>query len=357
MGLEDGFYVVSVITNPERFKQRPKLFKEFMARMDKYGAKLYVVEAIFGDRDFEVTDSSNVRHIQLRTTSEIWQKENLINIGISRLPKDWKYVAWIDGDIDFTSPTWIQDTVHELQHHAVVQMFQSASTLGPKHELLAISNSFMYNYKMQKTLPGTFKDLVPKEMPPETLFVRHNHVDHIDNEMKRDQNNQNTTVPSYGDGEDYDFKLKKERWHSGYAWAATREAINTMGGLLDFAILGSADWIMAWALLGRVEGCFRKGSYSENFVNLIKEWQERALRLHKNVGYVPGSVVHYWHGAIVKRGYCTRSKTLMDEKYDPHKHLHRDWQGVIALHNVHAGLRDKIRSYFQSRDEDSIEMC
>jgi len=36
----DDFYVVAVMTNPERFKVRPRLFKEFMSRMDRYGAKL-----------------------------------------------------------------------------------------------------------------------------------------------------------------------------------------------------------------------------------------------------------------------------------------------------------------------------
>jgi len=60
--LLDNFYVIAVMTNPERFKTRPRLFKEFMARMDKYGAKLYVVEGAYGDRAFEVTDASNPRH-------------------------------------------------------------------------------------------------------------------------------------------------------------------------------------------------------------------------------------------------------------------------------------------------------
>jgi hypothetical protein len=113
------FYVIAVITNPERFKIRPRLFSDFMERMKKYGVNLYVVEGAFGDRDFEVTDPENPRHIRVRTDSELWYKENLINIGISRLPSTWQYVAWIDGDIDFVRPDWMLETIHELQHHPV----------------------------------------------------------------------------------------------------------------------------------------------------------------------------------------------------------------------------------------------
>ena len=69
--LLDNFYVVAVMTNPERYKKRPQLFREFQARMAKYGAKLYVVEGAYGDREFEVTEAENPRHIQVRTDSEL----------------------------------------------------------------------------------------------------------------------------------------------------------------------------------------------------------------------------------------------------------------------------------------------
>ena len=74
--LLDDFYVVAVMTNPERFNTRARLFREFMERMNKYGVNLFVVEGAFGEREFEVTDPSNPWHIQIRTESELWHKEN-----------------------------------------------------------------------------------------------------------------------------------------------------------------------------------------------------------------------------------------------------------------------------------------
>ena len=307
----DDFYVVAVMTNPERFKVRPRLFKEFMSRMDRYGAKLYVVEGAFGGRDFEVTDPSNPRHIQVKTDSELWHKENLINIGISRLPSKWKYVAWIDGDIDFIRPDWIQETVHELQHHPVVQMFEDAVDTGPTYEVLTLFKSFAYCYK-----------------------------NNLPQKRKKDDIGACYSPGTY--------------WHPGYAWAATREAINTTGGLFDISILGAGDHHMACCLIGEASRSVPKGLHP-NYKKYVLAWQERALRLHKNIGYVKGTIFHYWHGKKRDRKYSDRWKVLTDNNFNPSTDVHKDWQGVWSLYPGHDKLRDQIRQYFQSRNEDSLD--
>jgi hypothetical protein len=45
-----------------------------------------VVELAFGNRPFEVTDPDNPRHVQVRSGHELWHKENLVNLGVARLP-------------------------------------------------------------------------------------------------------------------------------------------------------------------------------------------------------------------------------------------------------------------------------
>jgi hypothetical protein len=37
---------------------------------------------------------------------------------VARLPNDWKYVAWVDADVNFTNPHWVRVTVQQLQHYA-----------------------------------------------------------------------------------------------------------------------------------------------------------------------------------------------------------------------------------------------
>lgn len=315
--LLDDFYVVAVMTNPERYKRRPYLFKEFMSRMEKYGANVYVVEGAFKDREFEVTDSKNPKHTQIFLESEIWHKENLINIGISRLPSTWKYVAWIDADIDFVNPDWMLETVHELQHHSVVQMFEDALDMGPEHEVMTKSKSFGYCYK--KGLPHKNDKSVSKN--------------------------------------DYYYSKKSSDgyyWHPGYAWAATREAINTFGGLFDTAIVGAGDHHMACALIGEAKRSIPQKIH-RNYRNQVMAWQDRASRLHKNIGYVKGTIYHYWHGKKRDRQYKNRWDILIDNNFDPSTHIHKDWQGVWSLFSGNEKLRDEIRIYFQSRNEDSID--
>ena len=318
------FYVIAVMTNPERFKVRPRLFKEFMTRMEKYGAKLFVVEGAFGTRDFEVTDPSNPRHIQVRTDTELWHKENLINIGISRLPANWQYVAWIDGDIDFVRPDWMEETVHELQHHDFVQLFEDAVDLGPDHQIISTHKSFMACYKKgmkYKSTHGT-------------------------------ENNNNNF---YGHYNYYGKNGTGNYWHPGYAWAATRNAINMVGGLFDHSIMGAGDHHMACSLIGHGKNSIPRG-ISPHYKKLVLSWEERALRLHKNVGYIKGMIYHYWHGKKSDRKYKDRWAVLIDNKFDPTNDIHKDWQGAWSLFPGHDKLRDDMRMYFQARNEDSIDL-
>jgi len=316
--LLDNFYVISVMTNPERFATRPRLFLEYMKRMEKYGVNLYVIEGAFGDREFEITDSLNPRHIQVRTDSELWHKENLINLAINRLPANWKYVAWIDGDIDFVRPDWALETVHELQHHPVVQLFEDAVDLGPSCEILNTYKGFAYCYK--NNLPKNSSSVEVDNPPYYT-----------------------STCTSNG-----------TYWHPGYAWAATRDAINTLGGLFDMAILGAGDHHMACALIGEAHISLPRGIH-ENYKKYVYSWQKRALRLHKSIGFVKGTIYHFWHGKKRNRKYKERWQVLIGNNFNPSTDVHKDWQGVLTLYPGHDKLRDQIREYFQSRNEDSID--
>src|SRR5271166_3744723 len=83
-------HVIAVISNPARFHSRYRLFRDFEASMKKTpGIHLVTVELAYGDRAFEVTQAGNPDHVQLRASDELWAKENMVNIGVSRLPSDW----------------------------------------------------------------------------------------------------------------------------------------------------------------------------------------------------------------------------------------------------------------------------
>lgn len=300
-----NFWVVCPVSNPARFARRYELHRRFVESMKRAGVNLLVVEAAFGDRPFEVTEAGNPNHVQLRTREEIWHKENMINVAMGWLPSDWQYVAWIDGDIDFVRGDWAEETVHQLQHHAFVQMFQTAIDLGPAGEAMTTFDGFAASY-------------VTKAAPPYA-------------------------------------KQGYPHWHPGFAWAARRDAIENVGGLIDVGVLGASDHHMAWALVGEVLE-HTPGNVTDSYKRHLTTWQERA-RVHvaQNVGYVPGTIVHHWHGKKRDRKYQERWDILFRHNFDPDRDLKRDSQGLYALTHEGARLRSDLREYFRQRNEDSID--
>lgn len=325
--LPDRLYVVTTVFNPLRLRNRYWNYWAFENMVNKAGAILYTVEIAFGERHFEVTDPTNPRHLQLRAhdQQELWLKENSLNLLIERLPSDWKYVAWIDADVSFARPDWSQETMHLLQHYSFLQMFSQAQDYNVNYESSMIIPGFVYGRGLtsQQSIAGKIK---------ETYY--------------------------YGMA-----KIAGEKkWlyrHPGFCWAARREALDKVGGLIDWAILGAGDFLMAHALFGQIEeGKTINAGYSKAYKELCYNWQDRALKhIRMNVGYMPGLVHHYFHGRKEDRKYNSRWKLLVETKFDPLTDIKRDTSGLWQLHDDGTDrfldLRDGLRKYARIRNEDS----
>jgi hypothetical protein len=77
------------------------------------------------------------------------------------------------------------------------------------------------------------------------------------------------------------------------------------------------------------------------------------------VGYIPGTLLHNFHGAKRNRFYLDRWKILTQNAYDPETDIKADWQGLWQLEDTddrQIKLRDEIRQYFRARNEDSIDL-
>lgn len=319
--LHRQFHVVTAITNPRRWRTRYELYNDFREQVEKAGATLWTIECQYGRRAHALTEHGHQHHIQLRTGHELWHKENLLNVAISRLPADWRYVAWVDADIQFVRPDWINETVQMLQHHQVVQMFTEAHDLGPDYEVIASHESFCCSYSRGR----------------QRRCFEHS---------------------PYGHGK----KKGHHLWHPGFAWAARREALDHLGGLIDFACLGAGDNHMAHALIGDVMRSVHARAHP-NYVKWLKRWEDRAERyIRRNIGCVDGTILHHYHGAKRNRKYASRWRIIVDNRFDPEVDLKRDVQGVWQLvddgKNRQRKLRDDIRRYFVERREDDVcENC
>jgi hypothetical protein len=325
--VNEPLHVIAPIYNPGRWRTRWKLFEDFAKRCSEAGAILHVIEAAFGNRDHVLIPQDTAthfdgeyEHIRVRTGHELWLKENLINVAVSKLPSDWKYVAWVDADVTFARDDWADETIHQLQHYSFVQMWSQYQDICPDYQSIGMQRSFMDCY--MNGGPSS----VGKNKPPSYPYY-------------------------YGDtaGRGYPGA-------PGLAWACRRDAWDAVGGLFDFGILGAGDWYMAHAMIGRYEKVIRMRG-SKRFNDLMFEWQARCEKhIKRNVGVVKGLALHHFHGRKALRQYKTRDEILIENKYDPDYDLKRDWQGVYQLTDRSIGLRDGIRKYFRQRNEDATDL-
>ena len=201
---------------------------------------------------------------------------------------------------------WALETVQQLQHFQVVQLFQNCIDLGPNGQTLQTHCGFVWSYLERKP---------------------------------------------FGTGYSY--------WHPGYGWAANRYAIDSLGQLFDVAILGSGDRHMALGLIGQAQSTFdeRRQPLNNEYVRHVLRWQDRATKyIKRDIGFVPGTILHEWHGKKKDRKYVERWEILIRNGYDPEQDLKRDWQGVYSLTDRSIQLRDDLRFYLKSRNEDSMDL-
>lgn len=332
---EQTLHVAACYSNPFRWRTRRELANDFRRHMAVLpNVELHFIELAYGDRPFEVTDPAlypNDR--QVRTSSELFHKENLLNLAVRSFPPDWRYGAAVDADFTFTRHDLALETIHQLQHYDWVQMFSTYQNVtgeaepGRGHRPVGnISNGFAYGYvSAGSRLPDGYDGGWAE---PTSYAPGAGHL------------------PWVG--------------APGGAWAFRRASFSAVGGMLDRCVLGSGDWFMAFGLAGQVtraEVERRLGKkverYHPAYLEYIRAWQRQAAdAVRGNIGYVDAFAVHHWHGPLGKRGYSTRDDVLIANDFSPVSDVSPDWQGVLQLTAAKPALRDAIRAYFVSRSED-----
>lgn len=396
----DLLHVVTVYFNPMRWESRIRLYKEFESHMLDSGVKLTSIECQLGERPYEIVGTNpNVNFIGVRSSTILWNKENLLNIAISRLPDDAKYICWADSDIYFRQSNWAKDTVHALQQYDIIQPWSDAYDLGPNDSHLAVYKSFCNQYwngksvvygidpsqtNFQRRVIGIepssqhpSQKLINQNIPNSQQFV--NNISH-DNKIHKPHPdvsdilkclceccrkccNCPTNPPPYY-GMVTDKQAAKMPWwkrdggpheypHTGYVWATRRDILNKVGGLFDLAAMGAGDYHMALSIIGYADKSI-PGNVSESYKKHLMEWQERALQhINFNVGYLQGTIEHSFHGAKSNRRYIDRWQIILQHGFDPDLDILRNTHGVFELRCTKPAMRHDLDLYFRQRNEDA----
>ena len=306
-------WVLTSIFNPIRFRSRWKLYEDWIKRVQESGAKSAVVEIAFGDREHVLKDLKYQPDVlvELVTRDELWLKENALNVLTHHIPTNAQYVFFCDADFRQIRDDWANEIVQLLQHYEVIQTWTEMVDLDQNYEECGRVRSFMSNWKA-----GTITK-----------------------------------------GGDYYAPAGKRGYPGapglGNAWR--REALDAVGGLIDWAIVGACDSYMAWGLIGNLDWALRK-DFDKGYTEPMREWQRRAqVHIRKNIGCMQGMAAHFFHGPKAARGYATRERILAKTQFNPAVHLKKDSQGLYQLERSapnYEELRDLLRGYFRQRQED-----
>lgn len=308
-------YVVTTVFNPRRFKSRIRLYNNFKKWVEFHGVKLLTVEVAYGDRPFDVTNVNDPWNLQLRTSADLWHKERSLNLGIQRLsqlaPK-WEYMAYMDCDIKLMNDDWATELPHLHQHYAILQVFGFINTLGPNHHTLYGGRSIARQYHSA----GKF------------------------------------TKPPAADASNY---TGFNGW-PGLGWSFRRPELEAVGGLLDTCVTGSGDTHMAGCYLGNSKHGM-PAQASPGFKRAVDRYGELCEQhIKQNVSYLPGLLIHYWHGEAKNRGYDKRRDSILRHQFDPHEDLVTDMQGLYKWKGNKIELEREIRRSMEERNEDSVDL-
>lgn len=306
--IDNILHIITVYYNPCHYTRKLKLMVDFQMRLvmeeDELQIAVYIVEVVYGDAPFMVSKSDNPRHYQIRLPENepiLWLKESMINVAVRNLlPADWKAMAWIDSDLAFENMLWATECLQLLNGaYDVVQLFSHCVDMDMEEKAIQIHTSLGYQYV--------------KGLPSEKGL-------------------------NYG--------------HPGYAWACSRNAYEQMGGLYEYAILGSGDNIMAMSFIQSSVVPISIASDPE-YLKSVADFKRHVRGFR--IGYVPGVIRHYYHGSKTSRKYMERWKVLVHGGYNPLKHVRSDEEkgGILrATADFPVSMAEEIRAYFYFRKED-----
>ncbi|MGB6326668.1 MAG: hypothetical protein WBG11_13110 [Methylocella sp.] len=313
--MNDTLHVVTVIANPIRWKSRVAIARAAVVDwLREPNVQVTVVECAYGERDYDLADLGEhmrVAHVPVRATTLAWSKENCLNIGISRLKHDAKYIGTFDADIHFRKPGWAMETIHALQLYPVVQPWKTAYDLGPNDDHIQAHTSFASVFHGGKPV-------IRKQVAEWNYY-----------------------------GGKYDFP------HPGFAWAWTRDALDGIGGLFEMGGMGSGDHHMALGLAG-LSGHSMPEGINGNYCEAVKTWESRAIAaVNYKLGFVPLTIEHRWHGDKKRRGYESRWTIFVEHQFDPRADLKRNTYGVLEFSGNKPELERMFDNYLRNREEDS----
>lgn len=275
-----------VVFNPSKTKRI--LMNYFYAKnqFDLKKLPVFTIELVYNGQQPEIPDAFHVY-----SNSIMFHKENLYRILETKIPKQYKKLAFLDCDILFDDPAWYDKTSKLLDDYDVVQPFESAHWMDLTYTHVELS---------RKTVL----------------------------EMKKPV---------------WDFS-----YHPGFAWCMKRDWYNKVG-FFDYAISGSGDTLSAGAWLKKTF----PPKFQSLPAALKDEYSKFLNKPCPKITYLKGvHVLHLYHGSRDNRQYAIRHKIL--EVHQPVSELIKANKDGVFEWRYPNNWNPVFFEYFKNRKDDSL---
>ena len=304
-------WAITSYYNPVRYKRRLSNYRLFRANL---GVPLVAVELSF-DGQFELTEKDADILVKISGRAVLWQKERLLNVALQALPRSCDKVAWLDCDIFFDTPDWIEAADSLLDRYSIIQLFRRVHNLGPQWSPGKDPAS-----EVEFTRPSAAFSLA-SGVPAVAA------IGHLLNDRKR------TCAP-------------------GFAWAASRELLDRHF-FFNSCIVGGGDRAMAGAAYHCLDALMQRHCMNEHERRRYITWAEPYYEsVRAETAFLDADIFHLWHGDVDRRNGRSRHEGFQEFQFDPYTDIAIDENGSWRWNTDKPKMHEYVRRYFASRKED-----
>jgi hypothetical protein len=255
----------------------------------------FTIELLYPNQKNSITSPT----ITVYGNSVLFSKENLWNILETKIPKEYSKIIFMDADIKFSDPDWINKASTALDYHDTIQ-------------------------------------------PMEYIF---RDIYHNDILMNPDQGHTHKVIAkTIADNLIDNHHPNKNQWfgHPGHAIGIRRDFFHKIGGLFEYGINGFGD-AMYWGYFHTVNLMgINFGSKLYPDYHKIRK-QIYAMKTDSTVGYLKDIYcLHLYHGETKNRKYGNRNH-YVPENFQ----LYKNKYGVLEIFGEH-----DLKQYWIDRRED-----
>jgi hypothetical protein len=304
----DDLCVITTYFNPCGYQSLWNNYLLFRDSLKRSGINLLTMECAFKGAPFQLEAGDNV--IQVRANSILWQKERLLNIAINTVRTRFPKLAWIDADVFFENADWARTASRLLDEYPVMQLFERIH-----------------------------------QMPKGAEFYNGGGLTYMSFAYDVSTN-----------GVDYVKASRGAHGHTGYAWACRSSLL--AHGLYDGMVLSAGDHVMAHSMMGDTTSpCINEIFFTDRANRKYSQlWAEKFQAQSTGaMTFVPGAILHRWHGSNKNRRYYQSLEKLAKFGMDPHVDLCINETGCWEWNSNRPALQNFIAEHFELRREDDDE--